>query len=167
MGGIGHFVIDDTTTSLDNAYNGGGGFIVGLGFRIMPMLALEANWMASFQSTSVQTNLGSMPVNTIHSLNLDAKIFYLPWSQRIEPYIQVGVGAYMLAETFAYELSGFGFDIGGGVDIRLTDSLGIGLKALYRGFYVDNTDDDYYVYLQREAAFVDSITAEATLQFYF
>ena len=73
----------------------------------------------------------------------------------------------MLSETFAYELSGFGLDIGGGVDIRFTDNIGLGIKALYRGFYVDNTADDYYLYLQREAAFVDSLTAEATLQFYF
>ena len=167
LGGIGHFIIDDVSTSIDNAYNGGGGFLIGIGFRILPMVALEANWMASFQSTSVQTNLGRMPVNTIHSLNLDAKIFYLPWSRRIEPFLQLGVGAYMLSETFDYELSGFGLDVGGGVDIRLSDSVGLGLKALYRGFFVDNTDENYYVYLQREAAFVDSITVEATLQFYF
>ncbi len=167
FGGLGHFVIDDASTTLDNAYQGGGGFIVGIGFRLLPMLALEANWMASFQSTAVQTTLGSMPVNAIHSLNLDAKVFFLPWSQRIEPYVQLGIGAYMLSESFAYELSGFGFDIGGGVDIRFTDSIGLGLKVLYRGFYVDNTADNYYVYLQREAAFIDSITTEATLQFYF
>ena len=167
FGGLGHFIIDDTRTSIDNAYNGGGGFIIGLGFRISPMLALEANWAASFQSTSVQTTLGNMPVNAIHSLNLDAKVFFIPNSRRIEPFLQVGIGAYMLSESFAYELSGFGFDIGGGVDIRFTEGIGLGLKVLYRGFLVDNTGDDHYVFLQQESAFVDSISAEAALQFYF
>jgi hypothetical protein len=78
----------------------------------------------------------------------------------------VGLGAYLLSEAFREQLTGVGLNLGGGVDIRFGGPVGLGLRLLYRGFYVDNSDRSYNA-IATEAAFLNTLTAEANLQIHF
>ena len=169
IGGVGHFFLE-SEQDLTKVYRGGGGFNLMLGARLNRFLAFELSYMASFQqtrdNTAPSTKSSTIRNGSVQAASLDAKVFFIPGSTRIEPFFQVGVGAYLLAEDFQEELAGFGFDIGVGVDIRLTRSIALGARFLYRGFHVDNSDRSYYK-VPTESAFLNTLTLEGNIQFHF
>ena len=166
VGGIGNYFFNGASDA-SRVYNGGGGIDLMFGARFNRLFALELNYFAAFQSTE-RSGATQQVINDaqLHGITLDGKIFVAPGLSRIEPYVQVGVGAYILSELFREELSGFGFQAGAGVDIRLTDNLALGVRGLYRGFYVDNSSNNYYA-IATESAFLNTISGEAYVQFHF
>ncbi len=166
LGGLGNFFIQGED-EFSKIYRGGGGFDLFLGFRLNDFIAFEFGWLAAFQeveqSTTSTTTLSS---GAMQSVYFDGKIFIVPSSERIEPFVQLGVGAYILSESLNAELTGFGFHIGGGVDVRLSDFVALGLKLMYHGFYVDNSDR-YYQQVPTESAFLNTVSIEGNVQFHF
>lgn len=167
IGGLGNFFIEGND-ELSKVYRGGGGLDLTLGLRLNSYLAFELGWLASFQSTESTGTDGAAVLTdgSVQSVFFDGKIFLMPSSERIEPFLQIGFGAYILSESLRAELTGFGFHLGGGVDIRLSDFIAVGLKVMYHGFYVDNSERSYYA-IPTESAFLNTIMAEANLQFHF
>lgn len=154
---------------VQKVYTGGGGFDLMFGARLAPPIAFEFNYIAAFQSTKDNLNTQSKQApseGSVQALSLDAKIFLMPWSERIEPFAQIGVGAYMLSEALQEQLTGVGLDIGGGVDIRLSRFVALGMRLLYRGFYVDNSETNYNR-LPTESAFLNTLSIEGNIQFHF
>ncbi|MFT5432640.1 MAG: hypothetical protein ACI9OJ_003342 [Myxococcota bacterium] len=166
IGGMGNVFIEGDRDAT-KVYRGGGGFDFMFGARFSKMFALELNYFVAFQSTdrSTVTQL-QITDATLQGITLDGKLFFLPSSARIEPFAQFGVGAFFLTENFREELSGFGFNAGVGVDVRLSRMFAIGARALWRGFYIDNSANDYYG-VATESAFLNTISGEAYLQVHF
>jgi opacity protein-like surface antigen len=166
IGAMGNVFVDGDS-DLSKVYNGGGGLGITLGGRFSRFFALEMAYNILFQSTEVVTTTGPQ-INdaALQAISIDGKIFIAPGSTRIEPYLQVGIGAYLLSETFTEELTGIGFDLGGGVDIRLNQHVALGLKALWRGFYVDNADSVYRA-IPTQSAFLNTISGEAQIRYQF
>jgi len=131
------------------------------------MFALELNYFLLFQTTDRSAYTQQQITDaTLQGVTLNGKIFFVPSSARIEPYAQLGIGAYMLSESLREELSGVGFDLGIGVDIRLSHHFALGARALWRGFYVDNSANNYYA-IATESAFLNTMSGEAYVQFHF
>ena len=94
------------------------------------------------------------------------KINLTPGPARIEPYLQIGVGAYIFSEEFQEDLVGAGMRVGGGVDIELNPFIKLGLRVLYHGFYMDNSDDELGK-VATDSAYLNIITGSANIQFHF
>lgn len=163
IGGLGNFFIQGSN-QLSRVYEGGGGFSLQFGARFNRFFALELAYMAAFQNT--QSTAGNINTGTVQAVSIDGKVFVMPGSSRIEPFLQLGIGAYILSEALRHELTGVGFEVGGGVDIRFSHFFAVGARLLYRGFFVDNSDATYNA-IPTESAFLNAITAEANVQFHF
>jgi len=121
----------------DELLKDGAGFALFAGIRLNERLALEAGWSATLHNPSnVSTSFGEdTDYLALHGLTADAKL-YLPHdsSRNMEPYVQGGVGVYLLdSQYFGTEAVGTGFQLGGGIDFAASPKMRLGLRALYRG----------------------------------
>jgi len=126
----------------------GGGFEITLGGRVHRRVALELNWLSSFQSDRSGLYPGNAHVMVINGVTFDTRIFFLTRG-RFQPYATVGGGAYILGKGFAsYEGVGPGFEGGGGIDFWLSKHVTLGLNAKYRGIGLINAgplNEDNYI----------------------
>lgn len=143
----------------------GAGITLYAGIRLNERLALEAGWSATLHNpTSVDTPFGpDTDYLVLHGLTADAKL-YIPHSssKTLEPYLQGGVGVYLLdRQYFGTEAIGTGFQLGGGIDFVSSPRVRLGLRALYRGISMgppSSADNDTFI----SAA---SVEANVTLRF--
>lgn len=120
----------------DEVLNHGGGFALHTGFRVNHSLALEAGWTGTVHNPeTVRTVFGDdIDYLGLHAFTADAKIFFPTETRSMEPFVQGGVGLYLLDSTyFGAQSVGTGFQAGGGLDFALGSNLDLGLRALYRG----------------------------------
>lgn len=107
------------------------------GVRLSQRLAVELGWMSTFhQPDSIETEFGEgTDYLVLNGFTADAKIFLDPSGQgTIEPYVQGGVGLYLLDSTVLGARSvGTGFQAGGGVDFLIGPHFALGVRGLYRG----------------------------------
>jgi hypothetical protein len=139
---VGVAVLDETgpRAFLDH----GGGVRLFVGGRLSRVFALEFAWEPTFHNNEVDIFGRRIGTIGLEALTVDAKFY--PLHHRVQPYIDVGVGAYLLGDNFSVFAAGPGYQIGGGVDFWLTPHFSLGLKTLYRGVglidydaYRDNT----------------------------
>jgi hypothetical protein len=150
---------------LSRVYEGGGGLNFLFGVRGHSG-AIEFNFFGSAQATSSVDDSTDIRNGTLSGFTIDGKIFLMPQSTRIEPYVQFGLGGYELAEELSEGLSGFGLNAGGGVDVRLSPLLGIGIQLMYRGFRVDNSRNTWNA-VPTEIAFLNTLSLGGNLHFHF
>jgi hypothetical protein len=134
------------------------------GLRLNPHLALEAGWTGTLHNPArVNTVFGpDVDFLVLNALTADAKVYLDASSPNMEPYIQGGVGLYLLdSEYFGTQSLGTGFQLGGGFDIHLTDFTNLGLRALYRGMAMGPPDAAY------NDTFVSALTIDGTITFKF
>ncbi len=142
----------------------GGGLTLFAGLRLGQLLALEAGWVGTFHNPeTVQTNFGpDTDYLVLSGFTADAKIFLGQPGQQIDPYLQAGLGLYLLDSTFfGTQSTGTGFQAGGGIDIHLLPFLDLGGRVLYRGIAMgppDSTQND---------TFISALTGEANLALHF
>lgn len=142
----------------------GGGFDLFLGFRLNPMFALEIGGLLSVHGTD--HDLADYDTAVLNGFTIDGKFFLFPSSTRLEPFLQFGGGGYVVQEERyqGRELSGGGLHAGGGVDLHLTRALGFGVRALYKGIWMDNETE--YMPATR-SVFHNHMTLEANVQLHF
>jgi Outer membrane protein beta-barrel domain len=118
----------------------GGGVRLFLGGRLSRIFALEFAWEPTFHNNEV--DIFGRPIGTIglEALTVDAKFY--PLHRRVQPYISVGAGAYLLGDNLSVFAAGPGYQVGGGVDFWLSPHFSLGLKTQYRG--VGLVDYDVY-----------------------
>jgi len=169
IGVVGDFIAEGRN-DLTRIINSGGGLDLFLGFRFNRYLAMEFGYVGTVHSIDDQLvkadQWGNYDSGILHGVTLDAKVFLIPKSRRIEPFAQVGGGGYaFVRKGFEHaDLGGGGFHLGGGVDIRFNRSIAIGIRALYKGIYMDNGTD----YMPAtDSAYFNQFTAEANLQLHF
>lgn len=160
FGGVATYLADTNEPVLTGFADGGGGFSLGVGMRFNRWIAFEASWQTGFHGAG--TTLDSAALS---ALTIDAKIFLTSRRpMRMEPFLQIGAGAYFLhRDNNADTLVGGGFQAGGGIDVWLTPSFAIGVKGLYQGAYVDNGTDYYY---PTESLYMSVLSLAADLKIY-
>jgi Outer membrane protein beta-barrel domain len=108
------------------------------GWRLIPRLALELGWTGTYHNpATVQTNFGpDTDYLILNAFTGDAKIYLGDQSQpqQFDPYVQGGLGVYLLDSTyFGAQSVGTGFQLGGGIDFHVAPQLDLGVRGLYRG----------------------------------
>lgn len=142
----------------------GAGWDIFGGFRVTPSFALELGYAMSSHPTD--RDLVTYDSALLNGLTLDLKFFFIPESTRFEPYLQAGAGYYSVQEQgFAStQMQGAGFQVGGGIDFRLSRMFTIGARALYKGMSMDN---ETVVTVATESVYHNHATLEANIQLHF
>lgn len=135
----------------DDLLDDGAGLTLFTGLRMSQRLALELGWVATFHNPeSLRTNFGSeTDYLVLNGFTGDARIYLGDGDSMIEPFLQGGVGLYLLDSTaFGAQSLGTGFQAGGGFDLRIGPQLDVGVRALYRGVAMGpprSGDEDTFV----------------------
>lgn len=159
LGLNGTSIIDDDATA-NSGFDAGAGFEIDFGLRLGPQFSLDFGWWASFHDVASDVNSAALMAFTI-----DGRFFLTDQDQRLQPYLQAGVGAYVMTYDDALNtLSGPGFQLGGGFDFYLTPGVSLGGRLLYRGAYVEYDDPYYY---NVESSFISAFTYGADIKFHF
>lgn len=142
----------------------GGGLTLYTGLRVHPVLALEAGWMGALHDPRSES-FGEDDALILNAFTTDARI-YLPVAPEadtaFEPYLQAGLGLYLLDNpSFGEQSVGTGFQLGGGVDASLGPSFQIGARLLYRGMAMGPVEAEY------TDTYVGALTGEVNLTLRF
>lgn len=141
-------------------FDAGAGFALDFGLRLAPQFSLDFGWWASFHDAAVEVDAAALM-----SFTIDGRFFLTDRDQRLQPYLQAGVGAYVLTYDRGLDtLSGPGFQLGGGLDFYLTPGVSLGARLLYRGAYVEYDDPYYY---NVESSFISAFTYGVDIKFHF
>ncbi|MCA9523193.1 MAG: hypothetical protein KC609_19590 [Myxococcales bacterium] len=171
IGGFGTGVIT-TKNTMTQLIRSGGGYNFFVGWRFHRFAALELGYNGSFhalQAPNGTTPVSSLGTGMFQAITLDAKIFFLPMrGSRIDPFIQIGGGGYFFFrnDLSHRELSGGGFHVGIGLDIRLNRFIALGGRLLYKGIYIDNSSQ-FINGIPTETAFLNQIGGEVNIQIHF
>jgi hypothetical protein len=142
----------------------GMGFHLYTGLRLHPILALELGWVATFHNpVEVGTPFGDdVDFLALHGVTADAKVFLQTESTALEPFVQGGLGLYLLdSEYFGAQSVGSGFQLGGGFDLHLGPGVALGLRGLYRGLAMGPPEEDF------DDTFVSAVSLDASLKLSF
>jgi opacity protein-like surface antigen len=147
----------------DDLVGDGGGLSLHAGLRVHPLLALEAGWLGSFHEPR-GASFGDDDSLILNAFTTDARV-YLPVARPgsgFEPYLQAGLGVYLLDNAyFGSQSVGTGFQLGGGVDASLGQSFQIGVRLLYRGMAMGPVEESY------TDTYVGAVTGELGLTLRF
>lgn len=144
--------------------NHGGGVSLFAGMRLNRSLALEAGWIGTMHNPEqVSTDFGTdTDYLVLNGFTADAKIFLGTRNPRMEPYIQAGVGLYLLdSEYFGAQSTGTGFQAGGGLDFKMSRNVDLAVRGLYRGLAMGPPNTDY------TDTYVSALTVEGNLSVRF
>jgi hypothetical protein len=142
----------------------GAGFSLFTGLRVSDPLALELGWTGTLHNpATVWTDFGpDTDYLVLNGLTADAKIYIDTQRPRIEPFVQGGLGLYLLdSQYFGTQSVGSGFQLGGGFDYDAGPSVLLGVRALYRGIAMGPPDATY------NDTFVSAVTLEGGITLLF
>lgn len=163
VGPVANFIAEGDD-ALSKVIDTGGGLDLFLGFRFTRFAALELGALFTFHGTEEQ----GIENGVFNAVTGDVKIFFLPGSRRIEPFIQAGAGVYLFSQGWNHnELTGGGFQLGLGTDLRLNSMIAIGARFLWRGVFLDNSEATYWSGGPYESTFMNMFTLGANVQLHF
>jgi len=142
----------------------GGGVSLFGGWRVIDRLALELGYTGTFHNPAGTGGApgGDTDYLVLSGITGDARVYVGDSAGRAEPYLQGGVGLYLLdSHSFGTQSVGSGFQLGGGFDLHLSPLVDVGLRALYRGVAMGPPD------ARTEDTFISAVTGEANLTFRF
>jgi hypothetical protein len=118
------------------------------GWRLSHRLALEVGWATTFHEAEADFGPDADTL-VLSGFTGDAKIYLGGGGERVDPFVQGGVGFYLLGGSHLDAQSiGSGFQVGPGIDLHVTGDVDITLRALYRGVAMgppDQRDDDTFL----------------------
>lgn len=139
----------------------GAGLSLFSGFRVNRNLALEAGWLGTVHAPG-NAAFDDADHLVLNGFTADARVYWQTGTPSVEPFIQGGLGLYLLDSTyFGTQSVGTGFQAGGGFDVLLGEHIKLGLRVLYRGLAMgppDSASTDSYV---------GTLNAEGSLIFQF
>lgn len=143
----------------------GGGINLYAGLRVNRSLALELGWMGTLHNpVAVSTPFGDdVDFLVLNGFTADAKLYLGGGNDtKMEPYVQAGLGLYLLdSQYFGAQSTGTGFQAGGGFDFRISSHALLGLRGLYRGLAMGPPQANY------NDTFVSALTLEGNLNVRF
>jgi len=152
------------STSATSGFGAGTGFELGYGFRPVHALGFETAFGMTFHDIDHDaTDLG-----VLGHLTFDARIYLGRPERALHPYLLVGLGAYFTgrSDTDQSGLSGIGLQAGGGLDYFLSRAVSIGVKATYRGAFLDDSDSTFSGHAT-ESAWLSTVNLAGDLKFHF
>lgn len=154
-----------SNSEITDGLGSGAGFDLSFGWRIAPTFSLDFNWMTSFHDAG---DSASGSEAALSHFSIDGRIFLADKSRQVQPYLQAGIGAYILGrDSWEYDtLTGVGFQLGGGIDFYLSRHVSIGGKLLYRGAHLDNAEDAWPTF-PTESTWLSAFTYGGDLKFHF
>ncbi|MEM9491299.1 MAG: hypothetical protein AAGC55_19285, partial [Myxococcota bacterium] len=133
-----------------------------VGLRINRSLALEAGWLGTVHSAATRAGDAGDDYMLLNGMTADAKIYLHAGRDHLEPYIQGGVGLYVLDDSDLGTASvGTGFQAGGGLDVRVGPRLSLGVRGLYRGMAMGAPGES------ASDTFVNAVTVDGNLTLRF
>ena len=171
VGFIADFVFE-SDSDLTQIINTGLGGDLAFGIRMTDRFALELGGLLSAHGTDSKfTDSDGHSSALLGGLTMDGKFFFLPGSKTVEPFLALGLGYYWVWESNNWSdlaLHGFGYNLGGGLDLRISRVLTVGLGAFYTGMFMYTANDfKYSQYYQDDYAYMNHITAEIALKLHF
>lgn len=168
VGGLGTFVLkqDGGAEGLDH----GGGFSLYGGVDFGRILGAEISYTGSYHNpdrgcvADYVDYGGWCDINylTLDLVTLSARL-RIPLNSRVQPYFQGGLAiAWSGRQGYQADATGFGFELGGGLDIWLNNWFSVGPRVLYRGVRMS----DYGTYTGGDT-FLNLLSAEANLALHF
>ena len=100
--------------------------------RLHPYFALEFGYAQTAHNPVEDPSGYNVSFLALHALTVDAKIIF-PNRSNVRPYVQAGVGYYILTHEYQDAVSGGGIQLGGGIDIWLNPWWSLGGRVLYHG----------------------------------
>ena len=130
---VGNIIVSqiDSPGGNDFISHGGGGQLF-LGVRLHPYFALEFGYAQTAHNPVEDPSGYNVSFLALHALTVDAKIIF-PNRSNVRPYVQAGVGYYILTHEYQDAVSGGGIQLGGGIDIWLNPWWSLGGRVLYHG----------------------------------
>ncbi|HEY3355478.1 MAG TPA: outer membrane beta-barrel protein [Polyangia bacterium] len=160
IGGFGDIVANQANSPVD-FLTSGAGYNLFLGVRLNPNFALEFGWGQGFHNQQNDYFGNTLDYIALNHLTADLKIIF-PNPSNVRPYIQAGLGFYMLTDAFNSDIaSGGGFQLGGGLDIYLNPWWSIGGRLLYHGIKFGDLNGT------NNAPYLSTVSLEANLQVHF
>ena len=166
VGGMGTFVLKQDGGV--EKFEHGGGFSIFGGLDFGRIVGVEVSYTGSYHNPDTTLGCGAgyseygnyCDVNylTLDLLTLSGRL-RLPLRSRFQPYVQGGVAiAWSGRQGYPADATGFGFEVGGGVDIWLGNFFTFGPRVLYRGVQMSD-----YGTITGADTFLNLITAEANM----
>jgi opacity protein-like surface antigen len=154
---------------LSQGLGGGGGFELFFGCRLNQWTAVDLEWTTTVHST--QGDQGFRVDSALLSTLSGILRIYMTQPHLVEPYVAVGVTLLNAngGPQSSITLMGLGFTAGLGLDINLTHDLTLGIRALYRGGFLDNRVDrfDHLPDFPDEASFMSLVMGSAHVRLSF
>jgi hypothetical protein len=142
----------------------GGGISAWIGVNVARQLSLELGWLGSFHNpATVDTWAGpETDFLVLSGVTADAKI-HLGRPNRVDPYLQGGVGMYFLGSQHVglADSVGPGYQLGGGIDFRVNPIVSLGVRGLYRGMSMGPPNGEV------NDTFIHALTFEGSVALHF
>jgi hypothetical protein len=164
LGAFGDVIINQVNSGTEFLTSGGGGCLF-LGLRLHQNFALEFG-VGQGEHNNVTDAWGNdVDYLSLNQVTADAKLILpilgAPW----RPYLQGGLGFYMLTDAWSSELaSGGGFQLGGGIDFWFNSWWSAGGRVLYRGIKFSSFT---YQTGHSESPYLSTLAIEANIQLHF
>jgi hypothetical protein len=115
---------------------GGFGVDFAVGARFSPMFKVQGAYDVTWHQGEAA---GIQSVAILQSWRLDGRLTF-PLEHNLEPFAQVGLGAYAYGDEFAVDAAGPGLQVGGGADLAFGRWWSLGATVLYRVFRLETLD---------------------------
>lgn len=168
VGLVGGGLIPDGA-QLADGLGGGGGFELFLGGRFNQWVGADLEWTTTIHGTGGDPGF-RVDAALLSTLSGLVRV-YMTCPQFLEPYAAIGISLITTdgGPQSSLSIMGLGFTAGFGLDMYLTDDVVLGLKALYRGGFLDNSAErvDHLPDFPDEASFISLITGSAHVRLSF
>lgn len=142
----------------------GAGLSVYLGIPISERFSLEGAITSTFHNPETVLTAFGTDVDwlVLSAATLDGRFFFPRDGSATTPYIQVGLGAYVLdSDFFGTQSVGTGGQLGGGVEFDIAPSARLGLRGLYRAISMGPPEANY------DDTFISALSLEANVTLLF
>ena len=165
LGVFGVSVVNQANSGVD-FLTSGAGYNMMLGFRLNRNLALELGLAEGFHNNVTDAWGDTVDYLVLSQVTADLKLILPGPGGRLQPFVQGGVGLYVLADAYSSELaSGGGFQLGGGLDFWLNPWWSLGGRLLYHGVQFKSF---YEPQIGRShSPFLSTVSLEVNAQFHF
>ena len=165
LGAFGDGVINQANAAT-SFLTSGAGYDLMVGFRLSPNFALELGLGQGFHNTVTDAWGDTVDYLALNQFTADAKLILPGLGGPLQPFVQGGVGFYVLTDAFSSEIaSGGGFQLGGGLDFWLNPWWSVGGRLLYHGIQFTSFTEPQIN--RSNSPFLSTVSLEFNAQIHF
>jgi hypothetical protein len=165
LGAFGDAVVNQANSAV-GFLTSGAGYDVTIGLRLSPNFALEFGLGQGFHNNVTDAWGDTVDYLALNQFTADAKLIFPGLGGQLQPFVEGGVGFYVLTDAFSSEIaSGGGFQLGGGVDFWLNPWWTVGGRLLYHGIQFTSFTEPQVG--RSSSPFLSTVSFEANAQIHF